>query len=128
VFEGARIVGAFGAREAFSLQKRHTRTVERAAFLGLSIVDCRLMIEKPFNQQSSIINHQFKTGDVTLAEVLTFANKLERTQKDAIGILFVLSTIYPDALTAAKDRNIEVWDIARINTFRGTLGLEKLAI
>jgi hypothetical protein len=86
------------------------------------------MIEKPFNQQSSIINHQFKTGDVTLAEVLTFANKLERTQKDAIGILFVLSTIYPDALTAAKDRNIEVWDIARINTFRGTLGLEKLAI
>ena len=71
---------------------------------------------------------EVKTGDVTLAEVLTFANKLERTQKDAIGILFVLDTIYPDALTAAKDRDIDVWDIARINSFRRTLGLEKLAI
>jgi AAA+ ATPase superfamily predicted ATPase len=71
---------------------------------------------------------EVKTGDVTLAEVLTFANKLERTQKDAIGILFVLSTIYPNALTAANDRDIDVWDIARINSFRRTLGLEKLAI
>ena len=71
---------------------------------------------------------EVKTGDVTLAEVLTFTNKLARVKQDAIGILFVLSTIYPNALTAANDRDIDVWDIARINSFRWTLGLEKLVI
>jgi AAA+ ATPase superfamily predicted ATPase len=69
---------------------------------------------------------EVKTGNVTLAEVLNFANKLGQVKQGAVGILFVLDTIYPDALTAASERNIEVWDIARINNFRRTLKLEKI--
>jgi hypothetical protein len=60
--------------------------------------------------------------------VLTFANKLAQVKQDAAGLLFVLGTIYPDALTAASERSIEVWDIARINRFRRSQKLEKLTI
>lgn len=71
---------------------------------------------------------EVKTGNVALAEVLTFANKLVQVKQGAEGILFVLDTIYPDALTAASERDIEVWDIARINSFRQRQKLEKLSI
>jgi hypothetical protein len=79
---------------------------------------------------TQLVLGEVKTGSVTSAEVLTFANKLEqvREAEEAVGILFVLDTIYPDALSAASERNIQVWDIARIDEFRKELRLEKLAI
>jgi predicted transcriptional regulator len=77
---------------------------------------------------NQLVLGEVKTGSVTLAEVLTFANKLEQVSEEAVGILFVLDTIYPDALSAASERNIQVWDIARINDFRKELRLEKLVI
>ncbi|MCP4150793.1 MAG: hypothetical protein GY757_23810 [bacterium] len=59
---------------------------------------------------------------------MNFANKLETINQGADGILFVPDTIYPDALTAAAERSIEVWDISRINSFRKKLKLEKLVV
>ena len=116
------------------LGKAREAQIREMFFLSAEYTDTRGGILD--NEELDLITHkgdqlvlgEVKIGDVTLAEVLTFANKLERVKQDAIGILFVLSTIYPDALTAAEERNIEVWDIAGINSFRRTLGLEKLAI
>ncbi len=79
-------------------------------------------------RDDQLVFGEVKIGSVALAEVLNFANKIEQLKQDAVGILFVLNTIYPDALSAASLRNIEVWDIARINGFRRKLGLEKLAL
>lgn len=81
-------------------------------------------------KDDKLILGEIKTGDVTLAEVLTFIDKLEQVKQkqDAVGILFVLDTIYPDALATASERNIEVWDLPRINSFRKRMKLEKLAI
>jgi hypothetical protein len=79
-------------------------------------------------RDDQLVLGEVKIGSVTLAEVLNFANKIEQLKQDAVGILFVLSSIYPDASSAASERNIDVWDIARINGFRRKLGLEKLAL
>ncbi len=78
------------------------------------------------SKDNGLVLGEVKTGNVTLGDVVIFANKLEKVEGVASAILFVLETIYPDALSAALERNIEVWDIARINRFRRGLRLEKL--
>ncbi len=107
-------------REMFHLSDRY-RNTRGGIFEGEELDLITYKDNKP-------ILGEVKTGSVTLAGVLTFANKLEKINQAADGILFVLDTIYPDALTAASERNIDVWDIARINRFRRKLDLEKLVV
>lgn len=79
-------------------------------------------------KENRLVLGEVKTGNVTLGDVMVFITKLEKVAEGASSILFVLETIYPDALSAAMERNIEVWDIARINRFRRSLKLEKLSL
>jgi hypothetical protein len=81
-------------------------------------------------KENKLILGEIKLGDVTLAEVLKFTGKLERIKQEqnAVGFLFILETIYPDALNAALQNDIEIWDLDRINSFRKKLKLEKLTI
>ena len=118
------------------LGKAREAQVREMFYLSDQYVNTRggMLQDKEFDlityKGTQLILGEVKTGSVTLAEVLTFANKLEqvREAEEAVGILFVLDTIYPDAFSAASERNIQVWDIARIDEFRKALNLEKLAI
>ena len=110
-------------REMFYLSDQYANT--RGGFLADNEFD--LITYK----DSQLILGEIKTGSVTSAEVITFANKLEQVEQvkeKAVGILFVLDTIYADALSAAAERSIQVWDIAKINDFRKKLKLEKITI
>lgn len=116
------------------LGKAREAQIREMFLLSNEYVDTRsgILENKEFDlitfKDDKLVLGEVKIGSITLAEVLTFANKLEQIKQDAVGILFVLDTIYPDALSAASERNIEVWDIARINSFRRRLGLEKLEL
>ncbi len=116
------------------LGKAREAQIREMFFLSDEYTDTRggMLANEEFDlityKDNKLVLGEVKTGDITLAEVLTFANKLEQVKQEAMGILFVLGTIYPNALTAASERNIEVWDIARINSFRRTLDLGKMAI
>lgn len=71
-----------------------------------------------------------KTGDVTVGDALSFSNKVERISVSDIGgkMLFVLGTISNNAVEKAKERDIELWDLAKINAFRQKLRLENLSV
>jgi AAA+ ATPase superfamily predicted ATPase len=115
------------------LGKAREAQIREMFLLSDEYVDTRggVLEDKEFDlityKGSKLVLGEVKIGGVTLAEVLNFANKLEQVKQDAVGILFALETIYPDALSAALERNIEVWDIAHINAFRRRLRLEKLS-
>lgn len=79
-------------------------------------------------KDDTLVLGEVKTGNVTVAEVMTFSNKLGRVNQVTRGILFVLDAIYPDAVTAAGEKNIDIWDIDRVNRFRRSLELEKLVM
>jgi AAA+ ATPase superfamily predicted ATPase len=81
-------------------------------------------------KEGQLLVGEVKTGDVTVADVLSFSNKVERISASNTGgkMLFLLGTISAQAIDAAGDYGIELWDLTRINAFRRRLGLERLSI
>ncbi len=75
-----------------------------------------------------LILGEIKIGGVTVADVKNFHGKLERVEQETMGYLFVLGSIYPNALTEASERGMEIWDLERVNRFRKKVGLEKLTV
>lgn len=71
---------------------------------------------------------EVKTGDVTVKDVLSFSDKVDRLDIPDLGgkMLFLLGTISSDAMETARKHDIEIWDITQINAFRKKLGLEPI--